>query len=117
MKHVLYTSELEPITIIELNAFCEDYLLKHGRVALPVLDMPHCMKQHSATDKLQFKTLTILAERFVYYGVEHMLLITGDEETALLLKAAFLPGQTRALNDVRDRGFVEGFLSAINALR
>lgn len=40
MRTVLYTFEFEPITVIELKPWAEQYLLAHSRVRLPVMVAP-----------------------------------------------------------------------------
>lgn len=44
------------------------------------------------------------------------MLFTHDEETALQMKAAFLPGQQGAMQDMQRIAFAYGFLTALRKL-
>ena len=57
--------------------------------------------------------MTIFAERFIRRGQEYMMLVTRDEENALLLKCAFLPGQQAGLQERERTAFTRGFLDAL----
>ncbi|HJV52810.1 MAG TPA: hypothetical protein VJ652_15185 [Noviherbaspirillum sp.] len=116
MRTVLYTDDMEPITVLELTGFAENYLDFHGEVTLPVIPPPSTMAREMTPTELSFKTVRIRAERFIRNGERHMLLFTADEESALLLEAAFLPGQRRALQDSERRAFARGFLDALARL-
>ena len=66
------------------------------------------------------RTVTIRAETLRYRRIETMLLITNDEESALLLESAFLPGQHRRVHELNEaaegRGLMKGFLAAMDML-
>jgi hypothetical protein len=116
MRVVLYADDMEPITVIDLPEFAEGYITKHGMVRLavqmpPMLSALMANQAPSFTDGL--RTVTIFGERFIRHGREQMMLFTRDEESALLLKCAFLPGQQSELQQ-RERGaFARGFLDAL----
>ena len=44
------------------------------------------------------------------------MLFTHDEETALQMKAAFLPGQLGAIQGMQRNAFAQGFLTALRKL-
>ena len=80
-------------------------------VMLPMMFSVLAAQQPPARDSL--KTVEIFAERIVRRGREHMMLFTRDEESALLLKCAFLPGQQAGLQKREREAFVRGFLEAL----
>lgn len=55
----------------------------------------------------------ITIERFVRNGQLHYLFFTRDEESAMLLKSVFLPGQQKEVQMATQRAFAKGFWSAI----
>jgi hypothetical protein len=115
MRVVLYADDMEPITVIELSALAEGYLNERGMVRLAV-QMPAMLsvlaaRQAPGLDDLRI--VTIFAERFIRHGHEHMMLFTRDEESALLLKSAFLPGQQAELQERERTAFARGFLEAL----
>lgn len=116
-RTVLYTYDLEPITVLELSAAAKQHLERYGQVILPVPEEPRLnwvCADHPAT--LNIRQVAIYAERFVRNGKESFLLFTRDDENALLLKAAFLPGQQKHVQDERAEAFAKGFLKAVRAI-
>lgn len=117
VRVVLYADDLEPITVLELPAFVRDHLEQHGVVRLPVVESPGLISAPIQSPSYQtFRTVEIWTERFVRKGQEHLMLFTRNDENALLLRAAFLPGQRRELNDQRAQAFAQGFLDALMRL-
>ena len=55
----------------------------------------------------------ITVEKFVRRGQTHWMLFTNDEESAMLLKSAFLPGQQKEVQMREQQAFAKGFWSAI----
>lgn len=119
MRRVLYTPDLEPITIIELSPNVERTL--QARDCFVVTVRPKIsLRDFAATDPkesfVSCQSVRIVAERLWYRNVESIMLITQDEEPALMLKSAFLPGQHKEVHAVRNKAFAEGFLTALGAL-
>lgn len=118
MRVVLYADDMEPITVIDLPALAEGYLSERGRARLAVMLPPMlsvlAAQQPPAQDGI--KTVEIFAERFIRHGREHMMLFTRDEESALLLKCAFLPGQNAGLQEREREAVARGFLKALAAV-
>lgn len=113
---VLYTHDLEPITVVTIPMWLWDRLEKGDAIRLAVMEAPKLTPSYGVPMTAQMKTVTIFAEMLVRRGKRHMMLSTQDEETALLLKADFLPGQRQELRH-RERGaFAKGFLQAFAAL-
>lgn len=119
MRTVLYTMDMEPITIIDLPEYAERYLRWQGKVVMPVIE-PLIWTLEPGLDAPTLRTVTINAEILrLWHGpreTEHLLLITADEESALLLKAAFLPGQQSELNERERAAFAAGFCAALRKL-
>lgn len=115
MRVVLYADDMEPITVIDLSALAHGYLKKLGMVKLAVMLPPLLSVLAAAQMPMQAdnKTVTIFAERFIRHGREHMMLFTRDEESALLLKCAFLPGQQAGLQERERVAFARGFIEAL----
>ncbi len=116
-RHVLYTRELEPITIIDLSIAMERILREQGRVTL------HIPSKFVLTEDLAMpisdhqKRIDLTAESFRYRNVATVMLFVDDEEAALLLPASFLAGQTSALNNAKADAFARGFMRALELLQ
>lgn len=120
MKAVLYAHDMEPITILSLEPWTVEYLARHGQVRLIVCDprefrMP--MPEDEANATIQTWTVRITVDTLIRGRQRTMMLFTEDEEAALLLKSAFLPGQTRALREKQAVAFAQGFVHALGHLR
>lgn len=115
MRTVLYADDMEPITVIDLPPMAVEFLKERGRVRLPVL-LPFrlpMLNEYATPSKAMLRTVDISAETLVRKGREHMMLFTRDEESALLMKCAFLPGQQAGLQEREREAFARGFLDAI----
>ena len=116
MRAVLYAYDLEPITIIDVPMNAVEYLKKHGLVRIHVPTIPRTTFPLSEPIQTEFKQVTIRAEWLVVHDMESMMLFTHDEETALQMKATFLPGQLGAIQDMQRNAFAYGFLTALRKL-
>lgn len=118
MRAVLYTYDLQPITVIDVTRDALAYIEEHQRVALAVVP-PLRFDARGAfppSEDHRCYTVTITAERIRRGHHEAWMLFTHDEEHALVLRAAFLPGQVGAVRE-RERGaFAQGFVRALNLL-
>ncbi|HUB92155.1 MAG TPA: hypothetical protein VMA74_20695 [Dyella sp.] len=115
MRHVIYTEDMQPITVFSLQTWAEKMLHDHQYLMLVVMPpiAPVCYKAADPELSIRTWTVRIRAKWLVKDGQRHMLLFTGDEETALLLESAFLPGQQRTLNDERQQAFISGLFTAL----
>ena len=113
---VLYAGDFEPITVINLNHFAWDMLNRLGFVRLPVLSPPSFLAAPDAPGNEGFRVVNIQAEKIKRGDHESLMLFTADEESALLLRAAFLPGQRSVLQELQWNAFACGFNTAINKL-
>jgi len=57
----------------------------------------------NVTEAPTFRAVYLQSIEFYFRAQSHMLLLTSDEESALLLESVFLPGQQQAVNEVRKR--------------
>ena len=116
MRVVLYTNDMEPITVIDLSGTAVRYLHTYNHVRLPVMEPISLTPTNGVGFIHQFKTVDIYAERLRRKDVETLMLFTNDEENALLLKSTFLAGQQSEINRIKNQSFARGFLYALNAL-
>ena len=116
MRAVLYAEDFEPITVIELTPFAADHLQQRGMVRLAVQTPVQVSSTHTALSDFSFRTVTIHAELLRRGKHTHLMLFTQDEESALLLKSAFLPGQHKDVQGREKQAFAQGFISALSRL-
>lgn len=116
VRTVLYTDDFEPITVLELPASARGFLEEHGLVRLAVPTRVQFSPSTLPARYEQPKYVTVWTERFIRHGLSHLFLFTNDDENAMLLRAAFLPGQRRDLRDQRANAFAEGFVHALRTI-
>lgn len=117
-RTVLYTDDLEPITVLELPSWSRDYLERHGviRLTVTMIKAPVMFQQEKRLICQEYRTVDVWSEPFVRNGETHLVLFTHNDENALLLKSSFLPGQRRELRNQLADEFAKGFLRAIREL-
>lgn len=115
MRVVLYTKDMEPITVVELPEFSYRYLKENGVVSIAV-PVPTCTFEGVGPVCAKLPVVTIFSERCVLRGREHRFLVTHDEESALLMKCTFLPGQQAELHQRDRQAFARGFLEALSRI-
>ena len=109
MKFILYSEDLEPITVIDTTSYSDP---DHFRLPVPTsLGLPETGELRMETISLP-KIVEIWAEPFRRKGVEKRLYLTKDVELALRLDSALLEGQGEKVKDAYQRGFSEGFSAA-----
>lgn len=113
---VIYTNDMEPITIVKMEPSYWDFLDKHKRICFPVLNPVNCSASvDSNFANYEFYSAEIHAHKLIRSdGSKYYMLTTTDEEIALLLKSTFLPGQQSALLEERKNAFARGFLKALS---
>jgi hypothetical protein len=104
MKAVLYTTDLEPITILDIPLWAMERMREGDRYRLAtntpiVVNHPTDIKTASALDHLAYKIVSIWAEPICRGNNRGLLLFTDNEVDALALSASWLPGQQRMVND------------------
>lgn len=98
MNVVLYTTDLEPITILELPLWLMEQLEKQGAVRIAVLKPPQLVLEGEALKFEMPETVTVYCERLRWKdNTTKLILVTPDEELALTLKPEWLPGQRAAV--------------------
>lgn len=98
MNVVLYTPDLEPITILDLPLWLLEQLEKQGAVRIAVLKPPRWVDGSEAVTFDMPETVTVYCERLRWKdGSTKIILITPDDELALTLKPEWLPGQRAAV--------------------
>jgi hypothetical protein len=90
MNVVIYTKDFEPITVIDLPLWLLDDMERKGgaKLALPGLN-----------DNTSITICTLLLKKIKWLDdTEKAVIITLDEEIALMLKPEWLPGQRATTN-------------------
>jgi hypothetical protein len=94
MNVVLYTTDLEPITILDLPLWLLEQLEKQGAVRIAVMKPPSIDFDENISIFKMPETVTVYCERLRWRdNTTKLVLITPDEELALSLKPEWLPGQ------------------------
>lgn len=110
-RSVLYSNDFEPITVLELSPAARSRLESYGEVCIPVMERL-TFEVVRRNDPPRARGVRIVAEPFRRRGHGHLMLFTENDEDALLLKAAFLPGQNGQVKNERAIAFARGFLEA-----
>lgn len=99
MNVILYTTDFEPITVLDLPLWLIEKAEKHEIIKIAV-STP--VKANEITDlqiTLQPKILHIRCQKIKWAdGSLKTVLVTPDEELALITKPAWLPGQVATSN-------------------
>ncbi len=106
MRVVLYTTDFEPITVLELPMWLLDQLERQGvvRVAVPprpdeILKQLREQIENNGPIQPQMDIVEIFCERLRWKDDSiKTILITPNEELALALRPDWLPGQQQAVN-------------------
>lgn len=116
MHAVLYTHQLEPITVVDIPMWLWDRLGR-GEVIRLAVQEPISFLPASTPPPAESRTrvVSIFGEKFRRREHEALMLFTADEENALLLQAEFLPGQRGEVRNLERSAFAGGFLKALQA--
>ena len=119
MNVVLYTTDFEPITVLDLPLWLLEQLERHGavRVAVirPITVDPVYNASFDATEPV-LETVTIYCEKLQWRdGRTKPVLVTPDEELALALKPEWLPGQRQAIHAYKEtiRSLTDSLVKAL----
>lgn len=107
MNVVIYTRDMEPITVIDLPMWALEFgeRMDYVRVALPndvVMATPASETWKEAEAKMRVVTLEFVAIRLArghHDPVRRWLIVADDDELALALRPSWLPGQRRKVNE------------------
>ena len=114
MRAVLYTHDMIPITVLDVPPEYHRYLQENRQLILAIRpDFVFTDCEDRVQGRIAIRTVTITAEWLHRRGERHLMLFTHDEESALLLEAAFLPGQTREVREREQKAFAAGFFKAL----
>ena len=96
MKVVLYTTEFEPITVLELPMKLIDLLEEHGGVRVPVSQAS--VTTATPLEDIPPDTIDLFCTKILWHdGSPKTVLVARDERTALSLTPTWLPGQTKSI--------------------
>jgi hypothetical protein len=94
MNVVLYTTDLEPITILDLPVWLLEQLEKQEAIRVAVLRPPTWTDEKTPVKDSGVDTVTIYCEKLRWRDNRtKIILVTPDEELALTLRPDWLPGQ------------------------
>ncbi len=119
-RAVLYAYDMEPITVLELDEITMAYLEKREMVS--IVAWPEITPESVYCDPKEpikppyLREVTICAEFFYRRGERHMFLFTQDEDSALILRSVFLPGQRSNLRKVEQAAMAKGFMKALSLI-
>jgi len=101
MRVVLYSDDFEPITVIDLPLWLLEQLERQGQVRVAVLRPPQVAMNTGNIPVGSVEgpdVVTIYCEKLRWKdGTTKPILVTHDEELALALRPAWIPGQTQAV--------------------
>jgi hypothetical protein len=101
MNVVLYTRDMEPITVIDLPLWALEFAQRMGRVRIEAAD-PVDMNQlipGQRVDSLRFHIVTLEFHRLLLSRDRESWIVTVDDDVlALKLRPAWLPGQRAKIN-------------------
>ncbi len=120
MNIVLYTRDMEPITIIDLPMWAVEIGERQRMVAVELMD-PVRMAQPSDMSedpRLMARTVWLDFHPIRFYDQKSWLITVENEELALLLKPSWLPGQRKMINDYerKVKNLTLNLLQALSAL-
>ncbi len=102
MNIVLYTRDMEPITIIDLHIDLIKLGEERGTVYVAVYNPPSAQFVTEDTPfTFSFKKVMLTFHKFVWFGNVHYIITVNDDELALALKPSWLPGQRGHINDYK----------------
>ena len=108
---IIYTHDMEPITAIEMKPEYWRFLEKQAQIAFAVIP-PFDISDYREPPHIP--TIRVQQVRLYAHCIfrndrcKYLMLTTEDEESALLMKSIFLPGQQKTLTDVKRKEFMRG---------
>ena len=97
MRVVLYTRDMEPITIIDMPTWLLEQVEKVGMVRVAVRDPVQGMRNGEPFQEPD--TLDIYCEKLRWRdGTLKSILVVSNDELALAVNPQWLPGQQQAIN-------------------
>lgn len=113
MRTVIYAEDMLPITVVDIPQVWIE-TMQRGEYVLLAAYPPIPLSFEENFDLRQtLKTVALRMEPLMRNGRRHWLCFTVDEETALTLKAAFLPGQLGEVQRREQSAYFQGLLSGL----
>lgn len=117
MHATVYTRDLEPITVLWLAPWAVRMLHENGVVAFAVHPEQKAAYDPDAMPRLESWVVRLRGEKIRLGRAWTWLLIADDEALALMLRAAFLPGQQGAVRERERVARAEGIEMAFSIVR
>lgn len=108
MRTVIYSADFEPITVVDLPCMPEQIArLLGGRIAIPVPERLGLAEFNARAEAMftRYRTVVLTMEQMRWRdGSKKWIFVADCDESALLLRPSWLPGQQGAINEYeRDR--------------
>lgn len=119
MRAVLYTLQMEPITVVDIPMWLWQRLEDGDTIAVPTKIRPPLganINEGRMSQSYRFDIVHIFAEPIVRKRHRSLMLFTRNEEHALRLQADFLPGQRAELQSRERDAFGRGFVEALSMM-
>jgi len=98
MRVVLYTTDFEPITVLDIPVELLDQLERLGGIRIAVSGPPGFVVGGQVVESHELETVTIFCEKLKWHdGSTKTILVTPNDEISLSLRPDWLPGQTQAI--------------------
>lgn len=117
MHAPIYNSDLELLTVVWLAPWAVQMLNEHGHIAFAAVPPMRMDYDPDATPQLENWVVRLRGDQLRLGHARTWVLVTEDEELALLLRAAFLPGQQHALRDLESQARREGAAAVLDIIR
>lgn len=110
---VIYTPDLEPITIIDVPMWALKRMKAGEPIVFPAWEEVSFRRPTEPPSFEPIRTVCIWAEPFVRGDTKSVILFTKQYELALLLRSSVLPGQRKTYEEKYKEGFIKGLLMAL----
>ena len=115
MKVVIYTEELEPITVVDLPMWAIDAMKDGRKITIPVWNLePFRTPIQGEPLEVEFPHVVVWAERWERNGRIAHIILTNHEVLALKLRSDVLPGQLAEHQAQFRRGFITALLAGLS---
>lgn len=118
MNVVLYTDDMEPITVVDIPMWGIEMLRERQVFRIEVPTSVRTAFGPVYGDRIYSDTriVSIWAEPIMRHKRIHWLMFTRDEEMALALKSEPLPGQRKEMQEEYRRGVADGIIKALQLM-
>lgn len=122
MKTVLYTYDLEPITVVDIPIDSYKTIEERNIHYFYLAITPEVITTANAGDAIGFDIknykVCINIEQFEFYGKRKFFFFVNEEDLtkAFRLRAEYLPGQNRLRDETFKKGVAEGMLRALDTM-